>query len=65
MTLALIYSRTEVFMCGKKQNKNKKKGSKSGLPPRLLYNRSRAEQEGIFYPSWSLICAKKREIKAN
>lgn len=30
-----------------------------GLPPGLLYNRSRAEQEGVFYPSWSLICAGK------
>lgn len=29
------------------------------LPPGLLYNRSRAEQEGVFYPGWSLICAGK------
>lgn len=35
------------------------------LPPRLLYNRSRTEQEGVFYPSWSLVCAGKAHISSN
>lgn len=35
------------------------------LPPRLLYNRSRTQQEGVFYLSWSLICAGKTEIRDN
>lgn len=72
MTLALIYSRTEVFMSGeKKKNKKKRKKGKQEihkmcrLPPRLLYNWSRTEQEGVFYPSWSLICAGKTEIRAH
>lgn len=51
-------------MCGKKKGKQEIH-KMCRLPPRLLYNRSRTEQEGIFYPCWSLICAAKTEIRDN
>lgn len=66
MTLGLIYSRTEVFMCKINKEINKQEIHRMcRLPPRLLYNRSRTEQEGVFYPSWSLVCAGKAHISSN